>query len=74
MNKCKVLKPFTDIKTKELYRAGQEVDISDERFKEMQKNLEVFGGGYLEMIPEQEEEISVKEVKTKSNKTSKKKG
>lgn len=73
MNKCKVLKSFTDVKTKELYRAGQEVDISDERFKEMQKNLEAFGGGYLEIVPEQEE-VSAKEGKTKSSKSSKKKG
>ncbi|WP_270660641.1 hypothetical protein [Enterococcus thailandicus] len=71
MDKYKVLKVFVDVHTKETYKVGQEIDLTEERFDEIEKNLEAFGGGFLEPI-----KIEGKQVKkpTKSTKSTKKKG
>lgn len=68
MDKYKVLKVFVDVHTKETYRVNQEIALTKERFEEVEKNLEVFGGGFLELIKNE------KQADKKSAKTPKKKG
>lgn len=46
----KVLKDFKDTHTKELYTAGAEIEMSEERFAEAEANLAKYGGGYIEAI------------------------
>ena len=46
----------------------QEINLTKERFGEIEKNLEVFGGGFLEPIEAE------KKPENKTAKTSKKKG
>ncbi len=70
MEKIKILKVFTDIKTKQLYRVDQEIEISEERVKEIEDNLEAFGGGYFEIL----DNVQSKTDETKSKNTAKKKG
>ncbi|MGX7701053.1 hypothetical protein [Enterococcus mundtii] len=68
MAKYKVVKVFKDVHTKETYKLDQEVDLTKERFKEIEKNLEASGGGFL--VPIETEDKQEK----KSAKSSKKKG
>ncbi|MEQ6206583.1 hypothetical protein [Enterococcus mundtii] len=68
MAKYKVVKVFKDVHTKETYKLDQEVDLTKERFGEIEKNLEASGGGFLVPI-----ETDDKQEK-KSTKSSKKKG
>lgn len=68
MAKYKVVKVFKDVHTKETYKLDQEVDLTKERVEEIEKNLEVSGGGFLVPI-----ETDDKQEK-KSTKSSKKKG
>ena len=68
MAKYKVVKVFKDVHTKETYRLDQEVDLTKERFEEIEKNLEASGGGFL--VPIETEDKQEK----KSTKSSKKKG
>ncbi|BBM15004.1 hypothetical protein IGK38_001197 [Enterococcus pernyi] len=68
MAKYKVVKVFKDVHTKETYKLDQEVDLTKERFEEIEKNLEASGGGFLVPI-----ETDDKQEK-KSTKSSKKKG
>ncbi|MES5413757.1 hypothetical protein ABVF54_05025 [Enterococcus mundtii] len=68
MAKYKVVKVFKDVHTKETYKLEQEVDLTKERFEEIEKNLEASGGGFLVPI-----ETDDKQEK-KSTKSSKKKG
>ena len=50
MAKYKVLKPFKDIHTKKSYQVNDRVVFDLARYKEIEKNLEAFGGGYLELV------------------------
>lgn len=68
MAKYKVVKVFKDVHTKETYSLDQEVDLTKERFGEIEKNLEASGGGFL--VPIETEDKQEK----KSAKSSKKKG
>ncbi|MGG5338561.1 hypothetical protein IGJ48_001255 [Enterococcus pernyi] len=68
MAKYKVAKVFKDVHTKETYKLDQEVDLTKERFEEIEKNLEASGGGFL--VPIETEDKQEK----KSTKSSKKKG
>ncbi|MGL9767181.1 hypothetical protein IGK31_001213 [Enterococcus sp. DIV1288f] len=68
MAKYKVVKVFKDVHTKETYKLDQEVDLTKERFEEIEKNLEASGGGFL--VPIETEDKQEK----KSTKSSKKKG
>ena len=68
MAKYKVAKVFKDVHTKETYRLDQEVDLTKERFEEIEKNLEASGGGFL--VPIETEDKQEK----KSTKSSNKKG
>lgn len=68
MAKYKVVKVFKDVHTKDTYKLDQEVDLTKERFEEIEKNLEASGGGFLVPI-----ETDDKQEK-KSTKSSKKKG
>lgn len=68
MAKYKVVKVFKDVHTKETYKLDQEVDLTKERFEEIEKNLEASGGGFLVPI-----ETDDKQEK-KLTKSSKKKG
>lgn len=68
MTKYKVAKVFIDVHTKETYKVGQEIDLNKERFDEIEKNLEAFGGGFLEPIKNEEKQVK------KPTKSTKKKG
>ncbi|WP_270745035.1 hypothetical protein [Lactococcus petauri] len=70
MKKIKILKAFTDVKTKQVYRVGQEVEIDEERLQEIKDNLEVFGGGYFEIL----DNTKPKTEESKTKNTTKKKG
>ena len=54
MAKYKVLKVFIDKHSKKGYQIGQEIELSQERFDEAEKNLEPFGGGFLEIVTDKE--------------------
>lgn len=51
MAKYKVLKKFKGIKENKVYEVGQEIELTDERSKEINKKLK----GYLEEIKEKPE-------------------
>lgn len=48
MANYKVLKEFRDKETKELYKAGKEIEMTVKRAEEAEKNLAKFGGPFLE--------------------------
>ena len=52
MAKYKVLKPFRDIKTKEDYKASQEIEMTVKRAEEAIKNLNKYDGEFLKRIDE----------------------
>lgn len=56
MAKYKVLKEFKDIKTKESYKEGQEIEMTVKRADEAIRNLKKWNGDFLERIEEEEEE------------------
>lgn len=56
MKKFKVLKEFKDIHTSETYEVGSTVEVSNERFTEIQTNLA------------RQEDVYVEEVKTRKTK------
>lgn len=56
MAKFNVLKTFRDKHTDEVYQAGSEIEMSVKRSKEATKNLEKYGGGFLERIEEKGDE------------------
>lgn len=76
MAKYKVLKVFVDTHNKKTYQIGQEVEFSDERFREAEEKLETFGGGYLELAekPDEQENEEQEEKQTTTKKQTKKKG
>ena len=50
MAKYKVLKNFLDYKTRKGIKKDDTIELTDERAKELQKNLEIHGGGFLEKL------------------------
>lgn len=50
MAKYKVLKTFRDKHTKEVYEAGQEIEMTVKRANEAMKNLKKYNGEFLERI------------------------
>ncbi len=46
--KATVLRPFRDKHTKEVYKKGQVIDVTEKRLAEINKNL---GGGFIEAAP-----------------------
>lgn len=56
MAKYRVLKPFIDIETKDVYDKGQIIEMTVKRANEAMKNLEKWGGEFLERIVENEKE------------------
>lgn len=52
----KVLKPFRDKHTKELYGKGQEVEMTVKRADEAIKNLKKYDGEFLERTDNKAEE------------------
>ncbi|MEO1768270.1 hypothetical protein [Candidatus Enterococcus ferrettii] len=57
MSKYKVIKEFTDAQAKRVRKIGDEIELTAERFAELEENLQPFGGGYLESS----EEVAVAE-------------
>lgn len=57
MSKYKVIKEFTDVQAKRVRKIGDEIELTEERFAELEENLLTFGGGYLESS----EEVAVAE-------------
>lgn len=49
-----------DIYTKKTYQIGQEVEFEKERFEEIEKNLEAFGGDYLKAVEVKSEKKATK--------------
>lgn len=45
--KAKVLRPFRDKHTKEVYKKGQTIEVTKKRLAEIDKNL---GDGYIEAV------------------------
>lgn len=56
MPKYRVLQPFRDIKTKEVYEKGQIIEMTVKRANEAIKNLKKWEGEFLERIVEDEKE------------------
>lgn len=54
MPKYRVLQPFRDIKTKEVYEKGQIVEMTVKRANEAIKNLQKWQGEFLERVDEKE--------------------
>nr|DAJ36327.1 MAG TPA: hypothetical protein [Caudoviricetes sp.]DAK47872.1 MAG TPA: hypothetical protein [Caudoviricetes sp.]DAN32080.1 MAG TPA: hypothetical protein [Caudoviricetes sp.] len=50
--KIKVLKEFQDIHTSHLYEEGDVVEVSEERYEEMTKNLSAYDYEYIEEVKE----------------------
>lgn len=50
MAKYRVLKPFIDIETKDVYEKGQIIEMTVKRANEAMKNLEKWGGEFLERV------------------------
>lgn len=50
--KIKILKEFRDIHTSHLYEVGDVVEISEERYEEMTKNLSEYDYKYIEEVEE----------------------
>nr|DAD65031.1 MAG TPA: hypothetical protein [Caudoviricetes sp.]DAI04143.1 MAG TPA: hypothetical protein [Caudoviricetes sp.]DAX76556.1 MAG TPA: hypothetical protein [Caudoviricetes sp.] len=48
--KIKVLKEFQDIHTSHLYGEGDVVEVSEERYEEMRKNLSAYDYEYIEEV------------------------
>lgn len=56
MPKYRVLQPFRDIKTKEVYKKGQIIEMTVKRANEAIKNLKKWQGEFLERVDEDEKE------------------
>lgn len=56
MPKYRVLQPFRDIKTKEVYKKGQIIEMTVKRANEAIKNLQIWEGEFLERVDEDEKE------------------
>lgn len=68
MTRYRVLKVFIDTHSKKSYQIGQEIELSQERFDEAEKNLEPFGGGFLEIVTDEENDetdITIPQLKEK---------
>lgn len=50
MARYRVLKRFKDKYTKEIYEAGQEIEMTVKRANEAMKNLKKYGGEFLERV------------------------
>ncbi len=50
MAKYKVLQPFRDIETDEVYKKDQEIEMTVKRADEAAKNLKEYDGEFLERI------------------------
>lgn len=56
MAKYRVLKRFRDKETKEVYEAGQVIEMTVKRANEAIENLKKYGGEFLERINKKQEE------------------
>lgn len=54
--KFKILKPFTDVETKEDYQAEQIVEMTVARALTAAEKLAAFGGGFIEVVEEEQEQ------------------
>lgn len=55
--KIKVLKEFQDIHTSHLYEEGDVIEVSDERYEEMTKNLSEYDYKYIEEVVTEDETV-----------------
>jgi hypothetical protein len=55
--KIKVLKEFQDIHTSHLYEEGDIIEVSDERYEEMTKNLSEYDYKYIEEVVTEDETV-----------------
>lgn len=55
--KIKILKEFRDIHTSHLYEEGDIIEVSEERYEEMSKNLSEYDYKYIEEVVTEDETI-----------------
>ena len=55
--KIKILKEFRDIHTSHLYEEGDVIEVSEERYEEMTKNLSEYDYKYIEEVVTEYETI-----------------
>lgn len=55
--KIKILKEFRDIHTSHLYEEGDIIEVSEERYEEMTKNLSEYDYKYIEEVVTEYETI-----------------
>lgn len=55
--KIKILKEFRDIHTSHLYEEGDIIEVSEERYEEMTKNLSEYDYKYIEEVVTEDETI-----------------
>lgn len=67
MIKVKALKIFEDLYTGKVYRVGDILEISRERYEEIEKNLEAYGGNFLQLVEEPTEDGEKEETTEKKN-------
>lgn len=63
MPKYTVLKSFRNLETDEVYKPGQEIELTEKRGADVIKKLEAHGGGFLEEIGPTAAEIEEQEKK-----------
>lgn len=68
MAKYKVLKRFRNIETKETYKINQEIELTDERVKDIVGKLKNYGGGFIEEIPVEKDPKDAKPEEDKKDK------
>lgn len=72
--KVKILKPFIDIKTGKTIVTDADgcVEMTDERYAEAEKNLQAWGGGYLEPVDDDAEKKAKEDAQKKATAETKK--
>ena len=55
--KIKILKEFRDIHTSHLYEEGDTIEVSEERYEEITKNLSEYDYKYIEEVVTEDETI-----------------
>lgn len=60
--KIKILKEFRDIHTSHLYEEGDIIEVSEERYEEMTKNLSEYDYKYIEEVVTEDETVQDQSV------------
>ena len=60
--KIKILKEFRDIHTSHLYEEGDIIEVSEERYEEITKNLSEYDYKYIEEVVTEDETVQDQSV------------